>query len=658
MSAHPQPAVDSPRAQQLIRARCVHPTGTFVEFTKAEIEQSIPARFEQQVREYPDRLAIKTRSHALTYAELNQVANRVARAILALRGRGEEPIALLLDKDAPLIATIFGVLKAGKIYVPLDLSFPRDRLTAMLEEVQAGVIVTDDAHCALAQTLAPAGCQVLNIEAIKAGYATENVDLAVTPDTLACILYTSGSTGRPKGVVHNHRTILHLIAHYTNSLRISTDDRLTLLYPCGTMGGLRDTFSALLNGASLHPFDIQEEGLEAMAGWLIGEEITILNAVVTLFRHFVGTLTGMERFPTLRLVKFGGEQAARRDVELFKRYFPAGCLLYLGLGTTETFSFGEYWIDTGTPVTWDVAPAGYTVEDLEVLLLDEDGTAVGVNQVGEIAVRSRYLALGYWHRPDLTRASFLPDPRGGDARIYRTGDLGRLRPDGCLEHLGRKDFQVKIRGHRVEVAEIERVLLGHEAVKEAVVVSRGTPAGDPCLVAYLIPAQSPPPSISALRRVVQAQLPGYMVPAAFVFLDALPLTPNGKVDRRALPAPDPLRPKLDTPFVAPRTPVEEELAGIWAAVLGLDQVGIHDNFLELGGHSLLAAQIVTRVRDIFHLEVPLRTLLEAPTVADMAVVITQYLVDKVEPADLDRLLAEVEGLSEDELQRRLAGEVQ
>jgi len=276
---------------------------------------------------------------------------------------------------------------------------------------------------------------------------------------------------------------------------------------------------------------------------------------------------------------------------------------------------------------------------MEVLLLDEDGTAVRPDDIGEIAIRSRYLSPGYWRRPDLTAAAFRPDPAGGPERIYRTGDLGRRLPDGCLVHLGRKDFQVKIRGFRVEVAEVEGALLSLPTVQEAVVVAREDRPGDRRLVAYLVPTARPAPTVTALRQTLAAVVPDYMLPAAYVLLDALPKTPGGKVDRRALPPPGRTRPALDQPLVAPRTPVEATVGAIWQEVLGLDELGIHDNFFDLGGHSLAASQVLARVTETLHVDLPLRVLFAAPTVAGVAVAVVQGLMQDVAPDERARLLS-------------------
>ena len=640
-----------PPEQQAIRARCFHPSGSFVEFRKEEVEQSVPSRFEQMVRKYPDRLAIKTPCHTLTYAALNQEANRMAHAILALRSKDEKPIALLLEHDAPLITAILAVLKTGKIYVPLDPSYPLARITSMLEDAQPGLIVTNTKHIAFAQALAQQVCHVLDIDELDAHLDSENLGLSLSPDTLAYILYTSGSTGQPKGVFHNHRNVLHRVKSDTNVFHLCTDDHLSLLFSCASNASIGDIFGALLNGATLCPFSLKDEGLVNLVNWLIQEEITIYHSVPTLFRHVCGTLTGAEQFPTLRLVCLGGEPVYKREVELYQKHFSPNCIFLNLLGITETHNSTAYIIDKDTQIEGSLMPAGYTFEDKEVFLLDDNAEGVAQGHIGEIAIRSRYLSPGYWKKPRLTQAKFLPDPQGGDKRIYRTGDLGRMAPDGCLFHLGREDFQVKVRGYRVEVSEIEMALLEYGAIREAAVVGREIQCGDRRLVAYFVPTGQPAATVTELRNFLKDRLPDYMIPSAFVMLPALPLTPNGKVDRLALPAPQDTRPELDTPFAAPRTPIEEELAGIWAEVLSLERVGMHDNFFDLGGHSLAATRVVSQVIKQFQLEILLRSLFESPTVAEMAAVITENQTKKLSEGHLTRILSDLEALTEEESRR-------
>jgi amino acid adenylation domain-containing protein len=629
MNHRPAP-IHVPSSEPPGPARAPGPTNPFVPFTKEDVEQSIPSRFEKQVRRNPHKTAVKTARHELTYEELNRAANRLARAIHARRGPAEEPVAFLLGHGAPQITAILGILKAGKSYVPLDASFPRPRLAYLLEDAQAGLLVTDGAHAALAAELGAGGRPLVNLDELGPGLADEDLDLGFSPDRPAYILYTSGSTGRPKGVFHSHRNVLHFTLRYTNNFHISAHDRLLLLASCGFAGSLGDIFPALLNGATLLPFDINGQGLANLAGWLTGQAVTLYHSVPTVFRHLARTLRG-EAFPALRLIRLGGEAVTRTDVELYRKHFGPRCLLAVVLGATEMNIFRIYFVDRDAPVAARV-PVGYAPEDTEVLLLDEAGKAVGPGQVGEIAVKSRYLAQGYWRQPELTRAAFQPAPEGGGVRIYRTGDLGLLRPDGCLEHLGRKDDQVKVRGHRVEIAEVEAALLDLAAVKQAAVVAREDPAGGRRLTAYLVPASRPAPAVSALRKALRDRLPDYMVPSAFVFLDGLPTTATGKVDRRALPAPEAAHPAVGAAYAAPQDPVQTMLTEVWEDCLDVRPVGIHDNFLDLGGDSLLAVDMLSRVEALCGKKLPPTVLLGGGTVEYLAGALREHAGGAARPA--------------------------
>ena len=639
-----------PEEQRAIRAKCIHPTGTFIPFPTEAIDQSIPELFEKQVHACPNRLAVRTRHHVFTYDELNRAANRVAHAIIGQRGRGEENIALLLEHGALQIVAILGVLKAGKVYVPLDPSYPRKRLAYMLEDSQAELLLTNQTNRSMADSLAQ-NVPVIDIGVLDSTSSAENLSLPYSSKGLALILYTSGSTGTPKGFSQTHCNIVHDTRNYTNSGHFCADDRLLLVSSLSFADSVRTIYSALLNGASLYPFNIKAEGLTSLVNWLTQNEITIYRSVPTVFRHFASTLTGEERFPKLRSIYLSGEPVYKKDVELYREHFSEDCILVNRLGTGEALTFRWYFIDKKIPIKGTHVPVGYAVPDKEVILLNEVQQGSDGSRIGEIAVKSEYLSPGYWKRIDLTKATFLPDLEGGNSRIYRTGDLGRMLPDGCLVHLGRKDFQVKIRGYRIEIAEIEMALLDHVAIKEAAVRLWEGRSGDQRLVAYFVPAEHQAPTVTELRRFIAESLPDYMIPSVFVLLDHLPLTPNGKLARLSLPAPGRSRPELENPYVAPSSPVEQRLAEIWAQVLGLDQVGIYDNFFELGGHSLLATQVISRVINTFRVKVPLRSVFQAPNVAEMAVVIVKYQVEKAESKDIDRMLAELEALSDEEARR-------
>src|SRR5262245_31022026 len=438
-----------PPEQQEIQAKCFQPTGRFVEFTKAEIEQSIPDRFEQIVARYSDRTAVKGKTDTLTYDARNQPANRMARAILKRCGQAADPIALLFGRDTAAIAAILGVLKAGKICVLLDPAYPRARISAMLEHSQAALAVTNARQHALAEVMVQDSRRLLDVDELDSNLSEENLGISLPPETLYGILYTSGSTGEPKGVVENHRNILYHIMAYTNAIHICADDRLTLLHSLSFQAAEFHLFGALLNGAALFPIDFHEAGVGNLRAWLNYEGISIYHSIPMVFRQFAQTLTGNTAVPTLRLIHLSGATTSRREVDLYKRHFGSHCLFLNRMGFTEGHTLRWCFIDHSMHISGNKVPVGYGVPETQVLLLDEAGKEVGPGDVGEIAVKSRYLVPGYWRRPDLTKAAFLPDPAGGSARTYRTGDLGCMDSDGCLQHLGRKDFQVKIRGYRI-----------------------------------------------------------------------------------------------------------------------------------------------------------------------------------------------------------------
>jgi amino acid adenylation domain-containing protein len=645
-----------PPEQEAIRARCFHPSGRFVEFPKEDVETSIPERFEKIVDVYPHRLAIKTGDRSLTYAELNQQANRVAHAILERRGPGDEPIALMCEDKIHEITAILGVLKAGKFYVPLDVGYPKQRNAFFLTDSTAAIIVCDAQGIDRASEIAAKKDSLIGIENLNSNVSDENLKLSISPEALAFIMYTSGSTGEPKGIIENHKNMLYEVMCYTNKIHVCQEDRLTLLHSLSFRASKVDFYGSLLNGTAIFPYDVKHEGASYFAQWLSDERITIFHSTPSVFRLLTENITDPEKICTVRLVHLSGAAVNKRDAELWEKHFQKPCLFLHTMGTTETQIVSWRFTERSADIPGIKLPLGWPPEGKLILILDEKRDEVGLDQVGEIAVKSRHISLGYWNKPEMTKSKFLPDLNGTDERIYLTGDLGYQTAGLGLFHLGRKDLQIKVRGYRIDASEIEVALGEHVGVKEVAVVGHETRVGDSYLIAYVMPVDKPGPSISELRGFLKARLPNYMVPSAFVYVDALPLTPNGKVDRNALPAPDSARPELDTRFVAPRTTEEKKLAKIWAEVLDLDQVGVHDNFFDLGGHSLTASRVISRVVKTFRLELPIKALFDSPTVAEMTVVITKNMAKKAGDEELARMLSELESLSDEEVQRRLAEE--
>ena len=580
-------------------------------------------RFFRQATRHPDRLAIKARHHELTYRALHQATRAVARRLRERLGDGPGAVGLLFEQGAPAIWSALGTMAAGKTCVPLDPAHPRARNAFILQDAGVGALLTDRDHAALATER---GHEVIVVDDSDAAGDDCDAPCPATAGDPAYLLYTAGSTGSPKGVVRTHRDFLHFQMGYANALHICPDDRLSMLRSMSVLGGVRDIYAALLNGAALYALDVKREGVPAVAGWLREHAITIAFFGAPLFRHFAEYLGDRDGLPHLRVIRLGSDTVQKSDVELYRRHFADTCILVNGLGSTETSTICKYFIDKDTRIVTDTVPVGYPVADVEVFVLGADGHEVPTGHSGEIAVRSAYVAVGYWRRPDATAAAFRPSPTGQGEHVFLTGNLGRQHPDGCLEHLGRSDFQVQIRGYRVELAEVERALMAIEGVREAAVVAQPRPSGETRLVGYVVPSVRSALAVGGIRQVLRATLPDHMVPADMVLLDAMPLNATSKVDRTALPRPGRSRSELETAFEAPRTPIEEMLSRIWTEVLGLDRVGVHDGFLELGGDSLLAARVISRILDVLDVDVPVRALLESPTVAAMAMIVLTHRI--------------------------------
>ena len=585
--------------------------------------QSIPSCFEQQVAEYPDRIAVRTRSHTITYDTLNQAANRLARYLLSYRGDGGEPVLLLLSEDIPMITGILGVLKAGKIFVPLNLSYPHARIVSILETMPTCTILTDRTHLRSAREYARNGVEVIDIGDIGATLSPENLHLPLTPETFAGIFYTSGSTGQPKGVIQNHGNIMHKIHHYAQEVHICPDDRLLLLASYSVGVSLWNLYGALLNGATLFPFDLKQEGLTALVEWLIHENITMYHSTPTVFRHLIQALDEESILPDIRLIRLAGEPVYRRDIEQFRRHFTPECLLYIALSATESGGICQHAIDHKTPITDERIAAGYPAPDKEIRIVDESGREVDDGQPGEIIVKSRYLSPGYWQRPDLTSAVFSPVPENSDERIYKTGDIGVIQPNGCLVHLRRKDNQVKVGGHRIETSEIELALQQYDTVEETAVVAVTDAPDNQYMVAYIVMKADSVFSERDLRRHLAEYLPGFMIPSLFIQLDTFPLNVNGKIDRKALPKPGPRRTDRHKASGAPGSSLEHKLTDIWGRILDIESVGMDDNFFDSGGNSLRAIRLLHEIELIVGRQLPLTILWQAPTIRQLAQILQQ-----------------------------------
>lgn len=592
----------------------LRPGGGFTGFPRERLEESIAAVFERQVARSPDATAVQDGALRLTYAEVNRLANRAAHALLASPMELAQPVLLLFHHQAAMITAMLGVLKAGGCYVPLDPSHPSARNTAILQATGARLVLTDGGSLAAARSFGFTEAQIINLDGLERTVADTNPGLASAADAPACILYTSGTTGQPTGIVLDQRAVLHRAMLYTNDYAIGPADRLALLQSYVFNASVREIYAALLNGAGLHLYSLRREGVHPLAGWLGTEGITVLYMVPATWRVFLDTLQG-ERFELLRVVRLGGEAVLERDVAGFQRHFGPGCVLANGLASTETGTICQYFMNHQSRVAEIRTPVGFAVQDKEVSLLDDDGRQVADGVIGEMVVASAYMGPGAY-APRSSAAGAPP----GEKRVIHTGDLGYRTPDGCLVLVGRKDWQIKLRGQRMNLLEIEHALLTLENVAAAAVVLQTDENGAAFLAAFVQAKAPPAPAPDALRRGLRALLPESMIPAVLLFPDSLPRTAGGKVDRQALPevkrGADPGAAPATRPL--PETPTELALAEIWQDLLGIGQIRVDDGFFDLGGDSLQAAVLMVRIEARFNRRISPGVLIQHGTLRGLA----------------------------------------
>jgi amino acid adenylation domain-containing protein len=578
--------------------------------------------FEQQAARTPDAVALVYGEQHLTYGALDRRANQLARYLRKLGVRPEARVGVLMERSAEMVVGLLAILKAGGAYVPLDLAYPRERLAYMVADSGAEVALVGGER--EREVLGESGAHVVEMEAERARIASESgAPLGhggATAEGLAYIIYTSGSTGTPKGVAVSHRAINRLLIN-TDYIKLSEQDRIAQAANSSFDAATFEIWGPLLHGARLIGFS-KEVSLSPVdfAAQIVEQGVSGIFLTTALFNQMACHAAWGFRF--VRDLLFGGEHVDPHWVREVLATAPPGRLLHV-YGPTETTTFATWHPVRDVQPEATNVPIGRPLANTELYVLDENLQPVSVGMPGQLYIGGDGLARGYLNRPGLTAEKFVPHPfsAADGAQLYRTGDMVRYLPDGNIEFLGRADNQVKVRGFRIELGEIEAMLVQHEAVREAIVLAREDEPGDKRLVAYLVfspqvasPETAPTPAL--LRAYLKERVPDYMIPSAFVVLDSLPLTPNGKVDRRALPAPTATTSTHH--FLAPRTPLEALLADIWADVLGVERISADDDFFSLGGHSLLATQVISRLRHLVGVEVPLRALFESPTVSGLA----------------------------------------
>ncbi len=631
------------------RTRLLHGWNAKKEFP---VQICIHQRFEEQAKRTPSNVAASCDGQTFTYAELNARANKLARYLQRMGVGPDSLVGLSVERSLDMVVAILGILKAGGAYLPLDPRYPKDRLGFMVEDAKPTVVLT---HYELKDSLPEVAGQLVALDTDWIEIEREDAsDLpcSATPANLAYVIYTSGSTGQPKGCQITHANVVRLMDATYDWYKFGEHDVWTMFHSYAFDFSVWELWGALLYGGRVVvvPYLVSRSP-EDFYRLLVSEKVTVLNQTPSSFRQlmYAEEVLGVSRELKLRYVIFGGEALELHSLKpWFERHGDKQPRLVNMYGITETTVHVTY-----RPISVDDTNGGSVIgcaiPDLQVYVLDRQMQPIPIGVLGEIYVGGAGVARGYLNRTELTAERFIPDVFSGAGRLYKTGDLARRLSNGDLEYLGRMDLQVKIRGFRIELGEIESVLAKHEAVREATVVLTNDASGEKRLVAYYVPQGEQKATHIELHGFLEDRLPEYMVPAGFVELDRMPLNSNGKIDKKALPAADLARPERTEDYVSPQTPLEQEVASVWKEVLGLERVGVNENFFEIGGHSLLATRVIMLLRSRLGLSISLRLLFEYPTVAGMASALMETLLEESEESALLEMIHEVENLSDQEV---------
>jgi amino acid adenylation domain-containing protein len=580
--------------------------------------ETIGARLAATASRFPEKMALVEGSSAVTFRQLDAAATAIAQAIQAVRQSLPGRVCLFFEDKVPAIKAIFGAGRSGCAYIPVDAGDPEERLRSIVLDSAPAALLTEHSLLDRARAIAPSGCTIIDIVCLQPAEAA-SPQPEVSPDAPVYLYYTSGSTGRPKGAIQTHRNLLFFANAYARALAIGEHDRLSLLYTLSFNAANMDIFGGLLSGATLCAYDMRRDGIIALADWLDRERISVLHCVPTVFRELGNRLSPGRLLPHLRAIDLGGEAVFASDIDLFRAHTQERCVFVNQLAATEVGLIGQHVVEHGSPRTSDsVVPVGRCPEGVRVEIRRDNGNAADAGDAGEIVVCSPYVSPGYWRRPELDAVAFAADPRDPGSRLYFTGDLGRIDEHGVLHFLGRRGSRVKIRGHTVDLAEVEAGLVACAGVTKAAVLAVGGegPTEPGRLVAYLVVGREAERNATLIRRRLARLLPSYMLPNGYVFLDALPLTASGKIDRRALGAIAPPEANGEREIEPPRDDLERSIAGIFEQMLKLAPIGRDDDFFLLGGDSLSAVELQLRLRDTFC--AALANPIEGATVAGIA----------------------------------------
>ena len=649
--------------------------------------QTILTLFEQQVEETPDSQAILFDGVGVSYRELHAKSNDLAQILRQKGLKTGDMVGVFLDRSIEAIVCILGIFKAGGTYVPLDPTYPKERLSFILEDCQLSIILTQKSF---QSTLPSQNYQIIDVDGSSnigdEGEVNQSQNSLLTilkddvsPEHIAYVIYTSGSTGQPKGVLISHRALAIHSGEAKDYYQLTAKDRVLLFASLNFDPSLEQILPPLISGAGVVIMGNPRWNANEFYERAIKDHLTIINLPPAYWQLLFDSWQqiSLEINDTeLRLIIIGGDvlpvslqdawqerskksMTAQKQTVGYKSHKCDWTKLLNAYGPTEAtitsccYEIGSKQRDPGVPMS--SVPIGRPFGSRSIYILDQERKPVINDEIGEIYIGGDHLADGYLNRPELTEEKFIPDPFSAKpgARLYLTGDLGRCLPDGNIEFLGRVDHQVKIRGYRIELGEIETALLKHPAIIRTMVLAREGRGNEKQLVGYLVCQGDSIPSVFDLHSYLKQRVPDYMVPNDFVFIEEFPLMPNGKIDRNNLPPPG--ERSSGVPYKAPRNDIERQLSSLWMELFGVDKVGIEDNFFVLGGHSMQATQLLQQIADRFYIQLSLVAFYQSPTIADLAVMIeeNQNNLDDLSELELEKLLSEVESLSPNEIQAEL-----
>jgi amino acid adenylation domain-containing protein len=599
----------------VVAGNSINPSIEYTYFERSEIEQSIPLRFDNIIRRFPNKTALKSNNQAFTYKQLDDRCNMVALYILKTVKDSEETsvqgsnIILLFGHNISMIIAILSSLKSGKTYVPVDPDFPINRIVSILNDSNSRIIITESRYVELAtqiSNLADNGVIVIDIEAIGNYFVVNDLLIQKSfPDKndICYVLYTSGSTGNPKGVCQTHRNVLHFIQVYTNALKINCDDNLSMLSNYHFDASVMSIYGGLLNGATICLYDIKNKGIDGLSDYIISNNISIYHSTPSIYRSLLNAQNKDIIYESVRLVVLGGESTKKNDFDLFKKYFNDDCIMINGLGPTESTVTLQYFMNKSTRIKSEIIPVGYPVENTKVFIIKNENEIARVYEQGEIVYQSDYLALGYLNDEEKTKKVFPDNLLGDGKRCYKSGDIGRILSNGMIEFTGRNDSQFKIRGIRVEIGDIESKLKQIPYIIDAVVLPQ-TINETTVLIAYIVSNLSENKTFDIKNRL-RKELPDYMIPNHFIRIDELPLNQNGKIDKNKLMTfytnslhnVDLYRPL--------ESKTEQELGLMWQNLLNVEKIGAEDNFFDVGGHSLMLFKLKKQILERFGIDIPM-----------------------------------------------------